>query len=112
MNIDGISDTFLSTVGMLLERNGKKKICIATNKGRYINFRSPDFQKSLQEVISQRGNPAEYKEYMKAFRTLEYIICKPGRYTNTQFIDKKSVRVITVSNSRYLYLKHLQEKDI
>lgn len=107
MTIEEISFLFLTVVEALLNKNGSKKIYVLTNKGNYINFRSGDFKRALQVAAPE----ITAKELLNAFRTLDYIICKPARFTNTQYISGRAVRVITVSNLKYLFLKSLKEKD-
>lgn len=114
MTIEEISLIFLDAVEALLNKNGNKKIYVLTNKGNFINFRSGDFKRALKEVVAASELSAsetyKYKESLNAFRVLEYIVCKPSRFTNTQYIDGKAVRVITVSNSKYLFLKSIKKE--
>ncbi|WP_324825102.1 hypothetical protein [Sinanaerobacter sp. ZZT-01] len=89
-----------------IELDTGKKLCVVTNNGRFMNFRSNDFKKVLLMLIESSQLP----KYMSTFRTLEWIVCKSGRFTNVQFIDGKSVRVITVDCDKYKLLKKMEKK--
>lgn len=106
--VSKLNNTNLSLVEHAEGRTGRsssKKLCVITNNGRYMNFRANDFKRVLVKLIDSNQLP----KFMIAFRTLEWIICKSGRFTNVQFIEGKSVRVITVDLEKFQLLKRLIE---
>lgn len=109
MNMHQLTNIFITTVGDLIEyrlSNGSK-IFIETKGGRFINFKPNSFRNKLQNVAGTK----EIKEYMKNFKTLGWIITgNDDRFTNTQWINKKSIRVISIDRAKYELLKELLEK--
>lgn len=83
-----------------------------SNHEQYINFRSEDFRKKLKEVIQAMSEGIKMKSILRDFKILELIVCDENRFTNTQFINGKSVRVITVDRRKYDLLKAMEWEDI
>lgn len=109
MDIIKVVDIFLATVdGLMRTRlSGDRKIYMETKEGRYINFRPNSFKKKLQDVAREQ---ADYKELMKYFRHLHWIITgNEARFSNTQRIQDKVMRVITVDRDVLEVLKELSK---
>lgn len=83
-----------------------------SNQEQYINFRSEDFRKKLKEVIQTTAEEIKMKSILRDFKILQLIICDENRFTNTQFINGKSVRVLTIDRRKYDLLKTLEWEDI
>lgn len=106
MRLENLAGIYVQLIDKLSLQDARKKLCVVTNNGRFMNFRSNDFKKALLMLIKSSQLP----KYMSTFRTLEWIVCKTGRFTNVQFIDGKSVRVITVDCDKYKLLKKIEKK--
>lgn len=101
--INELIETYIKVVQALITvQAGSKKIYIQDSKKDHVHFRASDFKKILSETISQKSRPTEY---MKNFRTLQFIICETNRFTNTRYINGKTTRVITVDLNKYILLK-------
>lgn len=83
-----------------------------SNQEQYINFRSEDFRKKLKEVIQTTSEGIKMKSILRDFKILQLIVCDENRFTNTQFINGKSVRVLTIDRRKYDLLKTLEWEDI
>ena len=105
---DSLSDlveTYLKVVHALITvQVANKKIYIEDTKRGHYHFRANDFKKVLAETATQRVKP---EDYMKKFRTLQFIICETNRFTNSRYINGKSTRVITVDIEKYVLLKDM-----
>lgn len=103
-DINNVGSIFIALVDALLDKKvAGKNIYALTKEGSYINFRVNDFKKVLHGLITKES----YKDYMVIFRNLEWIICNEGRFTNAQFINGKTVRVISIDIKKYEQLKTL-----
>ena len=103
-----VVNEFLRIVDTLLEKDksAERRVCIVTNDERLGNFK-PNAFRSI--AIKHVGKEA-YRGYMRIFRTFEWIICKPDLFTNIQWIEGKSVRVVTVDLEKYRLIKDLIKK--
>lgn len=95
-------EVFLGTVKALISIRiaGKCVYILDENKG-YAHFRPQDFKKALDKVITEKDYGIKHNEYMKNFRILQFIICEADRLTNTQRINGKTMRVITVDMEKF-----------
>ncbi len=82
-------------------------LCYFTKEGMYANFKVPVFK----TVLTKKGSGENYRYYMNYFRVFSWIICQNGKYSYTQRINGKPLRVITADYYRYLLLKKLLEKE-
>lgn len=108
--IEDVTNIFIKTVGELRVDTVGDKLLYVENKNRgYLNFRAKDFRKTLCLVLSSAGKKPDVKKYLNIFRTLQWIICDPERFTYTQYVKGKMVRVVTVDLEKYELLKKLGE---
>lgn len=102
-------ETYLKVVQTLVNaQTGSKKIYVKNAPKGHVHFRVSDFKKVLSNVIQTKKTPLEY---MKNFRTMDFIICEADRFTNIRYINGKTARVITVDLDKYILLKRQSEKD-
>lgn len=95
-------EIFLGTVNALLSiRVAGKSVCILDENKGYAHFRPQDFKKALDMVITEKNYGIKHNEYMRNFRTLQFIICDADRLTNTQRINGRTMRVITVDMEKF-----------
>lgn len=102
-------DIFVKVVDDLV---AQPRLFAYSNHEQCINFRSEDFRKKLTEVIQTMSEGTKMKSILRDFKILQLIVCDENRFTNTQFINGKSVRVITVDRHKYDLLKALEWEDI
>lgn len=102
-------ETYIRVVQTLINAQTEtKRIYVKNMQKGHIHFRASDFKKILSNVI-----PAKSKllNYMKNFRTMDFILCENNRFTNIKYINGKAARVITVDHNKYLLLKGHEEKS-
>ncbi len=100
MDINQVVNVFVTVVVQLMNHrlsNGSK-IYVETKNGMWINFRPQSFKKKLKSLV---GEDLIY-EYLDYFRRLELIVVSSGekRFTNITWINKKTIRVITVERKK------------
>lgn len=103
-------EAYIKVVQTLISaQTGSKKIYVKNTKKGHVHFRASDFKKILSNII-----PPKLKtlEYMKNFRTMDFIICETDRFTNIRYINGKTARVITVDLDKYILLKGQYEKKV
>jgi len=95
--------------GLLNMRIGdNEKIYIETQDGRLYNFKAAGFRKHLGKLIAKGEKE---KEFLQMFKTLHLIIAEGERFTQTQWINNKSHRVISVDAEKYKLLKSLKWRN-
>ncbi len=101
-------EIFINTVESLEQKGNKinKRLYVLSNDDRYMNFKPQDFKKKLTELTGG-SNP---KKFLEGFRALELIIANQERFTNTQKINNKTLRVISVDKLKYDFLIGLRDK--
>lgn len=103
-------ETYIKVVQTLINaQTESKKIYVKNTKKGHVHFRASDFKKILSNVMPQKLKPLDY---MKNFRTMDFIICETDRFTNIRYINGKAARVITVDLDKYILLKGQHEKRI
>ena len=101
-------ETYIKVVQTLINaQTESKRIYVKNTKKGHVHFRASDFKKILSNVISLKSRPLDY---MKSFRTMDFIICENDRFTNIRYINSKTARVITVDLDKYILLKGQQER--
>lgn len=106
MDYNEVVKIYLHIVDTLLEKDrldANRRLCICTGSGRHGNFRPTTFKAIASNYIDAK----HYTEYMRIFRTFEWLICKPEKFTNVQKIDGRPIRVITVDLNKYKLMKEL-----
>ena len=53
----------------------------------------------VSNVITQKSKPLDY---MKNFRTMDFIICETDRFTKIRYVNGKTARVITVDLDKHI----------
>ena len=102
-------ETYVKVVGALISAHtNSKKIYVKNAQKGHAHFRASDFKRVLSNFIPPKTKELEY---MKDFRTMEFIICETDRFTNIRYINGKVARVITVDLNKYLLLKGQYEKS-
>lgn len=110
MNLEELKDLYLATMEHLL--SAKANIFVNTNQGAFMNFRSRDFRKAVYFALEKQGyepNRNHYAMFMQTLRTMDWIICEDNRFTTTQKINGKTIRVITVCRKKYELLNKNNE---
>lgn len=103
-------ETYIKVIQTLINaQTESKKIYVKNTKKGHVHFRASDFKKILSNVMSQKSKPLEY---MKNFRTMDFIICEADRFTNVRYISGKAARVITVDLDKYILLKGQYDKRL
>ena len=103
-------ETYIKVVQTLINaQTESKKIYVKNMKKGHVHFRASDFKKILSNVMPPKSKSIEY---MKNFRTMDFIICETDRFTNIRYINSKTARVITVDLEKYMLLKGQCEKRI
>lgn len=104
-SINDLIEIYLKVVHALITvQVANKRIYIEDTKRGHYHFRASDFKKILAETVTQKGKP---ENFMKKFRTLQFIISETNRFTNSRYINGKSTRVITVDIEKYALLKDM-----
>lgn len=78
-----------------------------TQENTKVNFKIPAFK----TLVEQKGGGENYRFYMKKFRQLGLIICTDEKFSNIQWINGKSERVVTIDYLKYLKLKGMLEAE-
>ena len=103
-------ETYIKVTQTLINaQTVSKRIYVKNTKKGHVHFRAGDFKKILSNVMLQKAKPIDY---MKNFRTMDFIICENDRFTNIRYINGKAARVITVDLDKYILLKGQYEKRI
>lgn len=105
MRLENLAGMYVRLINKLSITKPEIELCVITNNGRYANFRVGDFKKLLLQSLGNR--PDKYRLHMEIFRDLGWIICESNRFTNTQKIKGKTVRVITVDIFRLKRIKEM-----
>lgn len=93
----GVVDRLMNTSNMYYYTQGNTKA----------NFKTPAFK----TLVEQKGGGENYRFYMKKFRQLGLIICTDEKFSNIQWINGKSERVVTIDYLKYLKLKGMLEAE-
>lgn len=103
-------EAFITTVETLLSiKVLNKRIYIYDEEKGHAHFKPKDFKKVLASKITE--STIKLDEYMKNFRTLQFILCETDRLTNTQRINGKTVRVITVDMAKFELYQRWNNED-
>ena len=103
-------EAYIKAVGALINAHTEsKKIYVKNAQKGHAHFRASDFKKILSGVIPPKTKTLEY---MKDFRTMDFIICETDRFTNIRYINGRTARVITVDLNKYKLLKGQYEKRL
>ncbi|MCG8502694.1 MAG: hypothetical protein MJB12_20100 [Firmicutes bacterium] len=81
---------------------------IETDNGRYINFKPNSFRLALGQAMKE-GHKRYIDEYLRTYKKLGLIVAgnDRGRFSNTQRIKNRTMRVITVRKDAYECVKEL-----
>lgn len=110
MNFILVVEVFINTVSRAMSSRSPSgaKFYVETKRGGYINFKPRVFRSMLRSLVESDGIAEKYMEY---FRRLKFIVVeKPDRFTNIQWINKKTSRVITVDKEIFEALIELMKK--
>lgn len=100
---------YMDVVDTLLHRDmvSDNTLCVWTKDNAYANFTVSAFK----VVLRQHGRGDNYRYYMRIFRTFGWIICKKEKFSNVQWINGKSIRVVSVDYKKYKLLKILNAQN-
>lgn len=98
-----VVEVYIKVIDELLARDSTsdKHLCEWSKDNTLANFKAMAFK----VILKQHGGLDNYRYYMRIFRTFNWIVCKADKFTNVQWINGKSVRVVSVDYERYKLLK-------
>ncbi|MDK2919615.1 MAG: hypothetical protein PWQ37_2348 [Candidatus Petromonas sp.] len=109
MKLVVVVDSFIAVVDKLLKARSPTggKFFVETKGGRYLNFKPKQFKIVLGDVVGKDS----LKSCLVYYKRLGFIVVdEENRFTNIQWIKKKSQRVITVDKEVYETLKELRKE--
>lgn len=105
-----IVDVYMKVVDELLYKDASSptRLCAWSKDNTLANFKTMAFK----VVLKQKGGLDNYRYYMRIFRTFQWIVCEKDKFSNVQWINGKSVRVVSVEHEQYNLLKEFINKGI
>lgn len=100
-----VVEVYFKVIDELLYKDSSTSshLCAWSKNNTLANFKSMAFK----VVLKQHEGLDNYRYYLRIFRTFNWIVCKSEKFTNVQWINGKSVRVISVDYEIYKLLKKL-----
>ena len=112
MKLQQAGDIFASTVSYLMNATSGTKLFI--EKEDYILFKPRSFRTALSKFIegSNKHNKL-IEEYLNVYKILGFIATDKDRtrFTKTQKIDNKTIKVIAVNRKAYELLVDIQKEE-